>query len=195
MFAKFSRTKSGKVKATIENRHKLAPCKSKSKTFTSRSEAENWLADDVEKTMPILQMQFANTVGKPLGELFKQKEAIFSNSVDPLLNQASTLAEVMDVFLPHDAKKPKPMSRTAKSKVKALRNYNIAHISLALIEYSVLVSFCGERPEKCSPSTVRLDISCMARIIREAQKESLFSSEVLEGFSEKVISQYFTTLK
>lgn len=188
MYHKITEKAGGKFRASIVNKHRLATLRSKTKTLNTKKAAEDW----VGKTFPVLESQFNDYLYK-MGMLDsgKYEERIGEHSK---LNWASSLRDVIVAHKIHIVNNGINVGRSVTHALNSIGECEISKISLFQIDMDALEQFCKQRRKKVSAATLTVDVSCMARVIRESLEYGLFSSAT-KGLSDNIIMSHYSLLK
>ena len=188
MYHKITEKPGGKFCASIINKHKLATIKSKSKTLTTKKAAEDW----VGKTLPVLESQFDDYLHK-MGMLDSGKygQRISEHSK---LNWASTLRDVISAHNIYIVNNGINLSSSVIYALNGIGDFEISTIPLFQIDVDALEQYCKQRRKKVSAATLAVDVSVMARVIRECLAYGLFASAT-KGLSDSIIMNHYSLLK
>jgi integrase len=180
---KINTRKKDRFKARVREKSKIAPKVSKTKTFDTFIVAETW----AKETVIDLELLCSQNTNKP--KALKEEILLFSNHKETPLTPLCTLNQYINLYLEHQKTTPNPISRTSIASLMIIKEHDLVRLPVSKITFIDLQTFCLERQTQCSPSTIKIDISNIMRVIREVA----IIQDI--NISDQVVRQYYSQLK
>ena len=160
------------------------------KTFDTLSEAQDYAKKTKLNIEQALQSKRSGLNENEVGDLF------YSNIKKTLPSKHSSLAEVVNYFLSHKKKTPRPLPVSVEKCLQHIvgskdgEGYDISTVPLSLLNGEHLRAFCAQRKALgAKPQTVNLDVCNIRRAIREVSK-----LEGVKELDEMVVGKHFGSL-